>query len=257
MRSVPFVSFVGAGPGEAELITVKGLRHLREAAVIIHDRLIATELLEHASPEAEIIDAGKAPGRHCMGQSQINWLLVDRARRRGRVVRLKGGDPGVFARLTEEIEAVRAAGIGFEIVPGVSAAMAAAARVGMSLTERGRASMVVFATGADQHGTLPSLDWEMLARAEGTLVFYMAVGTLAPITATLQSLGRDAREPALIVERVGFADERVLAGRLGDIAEDARRAQVKAPALLLIGPTVSAASAPRAAALRAAALASV
>ena len=257
MRSTPFVSFVGAGPGEADLITVKGLRHLREASVIVHDRLIARELLEHASADAEIIDAGKAPGRQCLGQSHINWLLVDRARRRGRVVRLKGGDPGVFARLTEEIEAVRAAGIGFEIVPGVSAAMAAAARVGISLTERGRASMLVFATGADHHGALPVLDWELLARAEGTLAFYMAVGSLEPITATLQSLGRDAREPALIVERVGFADERVLAGRLGDIAEQARGAQVKPPALLLIGPTVSAASAPRGASSRTVALAGV
>jgi uroporphyrin-III C-methyltransferase len=257
VRAVPFVSFVGAGPGEADLITVKGLRHLREAAVIVHDRLIAPELLEHAGAEAEIIDAGKAPGRHCLGQSHINWLLVDRARRRGRVVRLKGGDPAVFARLTEEIEAVRAAGIGFEVVPGVSAAMAAVARVGVSLTERGRTSMVVLATGADQHGTLPALDWDLLARAEGTLVFYMAVGALAPITATLQALGRDAREPALIVERVGFADERVLAGRLGDIAEQARCAHVTPPALLLVGPTVAAASAPVGAASRTMSLAGV
>jgi len=257
VRAMPFVSFVGAGPGEADLITVKGLRLLREAAVIVHDRLIAPELLEHAGVDTEIIDAGKAPGRHCLGQSHINWLLVDRARRRGRVVRLKGGDPGVFARLTEEVEAVRAAGIGFEVVPGVSAAMAAVARVGISLTERGRTSMVVLATGADHHGTLPALDWDLLARAEGTLVFYMAVGTLEPITATLQALGRDAREPALIVERVGFADERVLAGRLGDIAELARRADVTPPALLLVGPTVAAASAPAGAASRTMSLAGV
>jgi siroheme synthase len=117
--------------------------------------------------------------------------------------------------------------------------------------------MVVLATGADHHGTLPALDWDLLARAEGTLVFYMAVGTLEPITATLQALGRDAREPALIVERVGFADERVLAGRLGDIAELARRAHVTPPALLLVGPTVAAASAPAGAASRTMSLAGV
>lgn len=240
----PFVSFVGAGPGEAELVTLKAVRRLREAAVIVHDRLIPRELLDHARDDAEVIDAGKAPGRHGLAQPEINWLLVDRARRRGRVVRLKGGDPGVFARLAEEIQAVRSAGINFEIVPGVSAAMAAAARAGISLTERASASTVVFATGSDHHGALPALDWEMLARTEGTLVFYMAVGALEAITSTLTALGRDAREPALLVERCGFTDEQMVAGRLGDIAGRAHAAGVQAPALLLVGPTVAAASAP-------------
>jgi uroporphyrin-III C-methyltransferase len=244
MSHAPCVSFVGAGPGEAELITLKGLRRLREAAVIIHDRLVAAELLEHAARDAEIIDAGKAPGRHGLGQAEINRLLVDRARRRGRVVRLKGGDPGVFGRLAEEVEAVRGAGVGFEIVPGVSAALAAAARVGISLTERACASTVVFTTGADHHGGMPELDWEMLARTEGTLVFYMPVGALDSITSTLTALGRDPRQPALIVERCGFPDEQIVAGRLGDITERAGRAGVESPALLLIGPTVAAASAP-------------
>ena len=244
MSAGPFVSFVGAGPGEAELITLKGLRRLREAAVIVHDRLVARELLEHARGAAEVIDAGKAPGRPGLGQAELNWLLVDRARRRGRVVRLKGGDPGVFGRLAEEIAAVRAAGVRFEIVPGVSAAMAAAARAGISLTERTGASTVVFATGTDRHGGLPELDWGMLARAEGTLVFYMAVGALASITAALTALGRDPREAALIVERCGFPDEQIVAGRLGDIAERAQGAGVRPPALLLVGPTVASASAP-------------
>ena len=242
----PFVSFVGAGPGDPELITLKALRRLRKADVVIHDRLIARELLEEAGPDAEVIDAGKAPGRHCLGQAEINDLLVDRARRRGRVVRLKGGDPGIFARLAEEIEAVRGAGIHFEIVPGVSAALAAASRVGVSLTERGHAPTLVFATGADRHGTLPALDWELLARSEGTLVFYMAVATLAPITANLTALGRDAREPAVVVERVGGPGERIVAGRLGDIAQRARGAGVEPPAVLLIGPTLVAAAAPAA-----------
>jgi uroporphyrin-III C-methyltransferase len=240
----PFVSFVGAGPGEADLITLKAVRRLREAAVIIHDRLVPAEALEHARATAEVIDVGRAPGHDCIAQTEINWMLVDRARRRGRVVRLKCGDPGVFARLAEEIEAVRAASIGFEIVPGVSAAMAAAARAGISLTEPASASTVVFATGADHHGTLPELDWGMLARTEGTLVFYMAVGALDAITSTLTALGRDAREPALVVERCGFADEHMVAGRLGDIAERAHRAGVQPPALLVIGPTVASASAP-------------
>ena len=240
----PFVSFVGAGPGEAELITLKAVRRLREAAVIIHDRLTPREVLEYARDDAEVIDVGKVPGRQDVGQPEINWLLVERARRRGRVVRLKGGDPGVFARLAEEIEAVRGGGVCFEIVPGVSAAMAAAARAGISLTERASASTLVFASGSDQYGKLPELDWELLARTEGTLVFYMAVGTMESITSTLTALGRDAREPALIVERCGFRDEQMVAGRLGDIAERAHRAGVRSPALLLIGSTVAAASAP-------------
>jgi uroporphyrin-III C-methyltransferase len=257
VSDLPFVSFVGAGPGEAELITLKGLRRLRDAAVIVHDRLIAPELLEHARADVELIDAGKGPARHGLAQPEINRLLIDRARRRGRVVRLENGDPGVFARLAEEVEAVRGAGIGFEIVPGVTAALAAAARVGISLAERGRASTLVFAAGNDAPGAVPALDWELLARAEGTLVFYVSVDALGPITATLTALGRDAREPALIVERCGFPDERIVAARLGDVAEHARQARIEPPSVLMIGPTVGVASAPMGVARRGAALARV
>jgi uroporphyrin-III C-methyltransferase len=242
-RSV--VSFVGAGPGDPELITLKGLRRLREAEVVLHDRLIPTSLLDEVSSDATVIDVGKAPGRPCMGQGQINWLLVDWARRREHVVRLKGGDPAVFGRLSEEIAAVRSAGIAFEVIPGVTAATAAAARLGISLTERGSASTVVFATGTDQTGHRPSaLDWDVLARAEGTLVFYMSVGALDSITASLTSLGRDPREPAILVEQAGVGGERVIAARLGEIAAQARAADVKSPAVLITGPTVAAASVP-------------
>jgi uroporphyrin-III C-methyltransferase len=247
VRSRPLVSFVGAGPGDPELVTLKALRRLREADVIVHDRLIPTGVLAEARAGAEIIDAGKAPGRHCMGQAEINWLLVDRARRRGHVVRLKGGDPTVFGRLAEEIDAVRAAGVEFEIVPGVTAATAAAARTGISLTARGRASMLVFATGTDHAGRgALSLDWTVLAQTDATLVFYMPVNGLAAITTALTATGRDRREPAIVVERAGAADERVLAARLGDIAERACAAGVTSPALLIIGPTVGAASVPAA-----------
>jgi uroporphyrin-III C-methyltransferase len=245
MNGRPFVSFVGAGPGDPELVTLKALRRLREAEVVIHDRLIPGSLLAEAPADTEIIDAGKAPGRHCMGQSQINWLLVDRARRRGRVVRLKGGDPTVFGRLAEEIDAVRAAGVDFEVVPGVTAATAAAARAGISLTARGHASMLVLATGSDHAGRgVAALDWELLARAEATLVFYMPVQGLESITTALTAMGRDERERALVVERAGTLDERVVAGRLADIAERCREAGVTAPALLLVGPTVDTASVP-------------
>lgn len=233
------VAFVGAGPGDPELVTLKALRRLREADVVIHDRLVPVELLHEARADAEIIDAGKAPGRHCLSQAEINWLLVDRARRRGRVVRLKGGDPAVFGRLAEEIAAVSAAGIPFEIVPGVTAATAAAARAGISLTERGHASMVVLAAATDHTGRAASgLDWGFLARAEGTLAFYMGVRTLETVTASLTALGRDPHEPAILVERVGGADERVIASRLGQIADVARAASAQSPAMLITGPSV-------------------
>lgn len=244
MSRAPFVSFVGAGPGDPELITLKGLRRLRTASVIVHDRLVPRELLDEAPRDAEVVDAGKTPGRASAGQSHINWLLVDRARRRGHVVRLKGGDPAVFARLGEEIEAVRGAGINFEVIPGVSAALAAAGRAGISLTERGHTSTVILATGTDSEGEVPRLDWDLLARAEATLVFYMPVRGLEPITAALTALGRGEREPALIVERAGMSGEHVIAGRLGNIAALAREAGVQPPALLMIGPTLAAASVP-------------
>ena len=240
-----FVSFVGAGPGDPELVTLKGLRRLREADVVLHDRLIPRELLDEVGPGATIVDVGKTPGRACVGQSQINWLLIDWARRSERVVRLKGGDPAVFGRLGEEIEAVRAAGIAFEVIPGVTAGTAAAARVGVSLTERGSSSMIVFVTGTDHTGHYPAtLDWDVLARVEGTLVFYMPVGALDAITASLTSLGRDPREPAIVIERAGVEGERVIAGRLGEIADEARAARVASPAVLLTGPTIAGASVP-------------
>ena len=239
------VAFVGAGPGDPELITLKGLRRLQEAEVVLHDRLIPPQLLDEVGSSATIVDVGKAPGRRCIGQGQINWLLVDWARRRERVVRLKGGDPTVFGRLGEEIEAVRAAGIAFEVIPGVTAATAAAARLGISLTERGSSSMTVFVTGTDHTGHYPArLDWDVLARAEGTLVFYMPVGALEAITSSLTSLGRDPREPAILIERAGVEGERVIAGRLGEIVEKARASKVAAPAVLLTGPTVAGASVP-------------
>lgn len=234
-----FVSFVGAGPGDPDLITVKGLRRLREADVVIHDRLVSAELLGEARVDAEVIDVGKAPGRHCVSQSVINRLIVDRARTRGRVVRLKGGDPTVFGRLAEEIETVRAARIAFEVVPGVTAATAAAAAAGISLTARGRASMVVLATGTDHTGAgTPSLDWDVLTRADGTLVFYMATRRLASITSTLVALGRDPREPAMLIEAASTPAARIVGGELGSIAEIARGARVEPPAVLITGPTV-------------------
>lgn len=244
-RPPALVSFVGAGPGDPELITVKGLHRLRQADVVIHDRLIPRTLLDETRPGAEIVDVGKAPGCHGMAQDDINALIVERARRGGRVVRLKGGDPAIFARLAEETAAVRAAGIPFEIVPGVTAAAAAAAGTGVSLTQRERTSMVLFATGACHgNGGVPPLDWDLLARLPGTLVFYMPVRSLASIVGRLTALGRDAREPAMLVERIGMEGERVLSSPLGDVAHAARRAGMSSPAILIVGAAVGGPSVP-------------
>jgi uroporphyrin-III C-methyltransferase len=238
----PLVSFVGAGPGDPELITVRGLRRLREADLIVHDRLVPTALLAEASADAELIDVGKAPGRHCLAQDQINRLLVERACAGRFVVRLKGGDPAIFGRLAEEVRAARAARIPVEIVPGVTAGTAGAARAGISLTERGGASLIVFATATDRAGGLASgFDWGLLARAQATLVFYMAVRRLATVTATLISLGRDPGAPALVAENVGRPHERLIAGPLARIAADARAAQAASPAIMICGPTVASA----------------
>jgi uroporphyrin-III C-methyltransferase len=247
----PFVSFVGAGPGDPELITVKGLRRLRAAAVILCDRLAPRELLAEAPPAARVIDVGKARGRAGYSQSAINHKLVESARCHGPVVRLKGGDPSIFGRLAEEIEAVRAAGIALEIIPGVTAATAAAARAGVSLTARGCSSLVVLATATDQTGCAPpDVDWEALARLDGTLVFYMTARALEAISGHLIALGRDAGEPAVAIERVGMSGERSAMARLGDIAEAARAAGIAAPAVLITGPTVAAATPSMPAALR-------
>ncbi len=239
MKRRALVSFVGAGPGDPELITLKGVRRLREAAVVLHDRFVPPALLAEASSGAAVIDVGQAPG-----QSHINWLLVDRATRGEPVVRLKSGDPSTFARLGEEVDAVRTARIPFEVIPGVTAAAAAAARVGISLTERRTAPTLVLAAGTDHTGGPGALDWDLLARVEGTLVFYMPLGALETIATSLTALGRDPREPAILVERAGAEGERVLAGRLGEVADAARRAGLAAPAVLLTGPTVGAASVP-------------
>jgi uroporphyrin-III C-methyltransferase len=234
--SPPAVVFVGAGPGDPELITVRGLRRLWAADVVVHDRLVAPALLAEARPDAVRLDVGKAPGRHCLPQPAINALLVAHARTGARVVRLKGGDPTVFARLAEEVAAVTAAGLAVEIVPGVTAATAAAARAGVSLTERGAASLVVLATGTDHRGEVPDgLDWPLLARAEGTLVFYMGVRGIETITATLVACGRDPAEPALVVQAAGTEGERVVAAPLGAIAARVRRADLRPPAVLIVG----------------------
>jgi uroporphyrin-III C-methyltransferase len=235
------VYLVGAGPGDPELITVKGLRLLQQAEVVVYDRLVPPPLLRQTSPQAEMIYAGKAPGHHALRQEEINALLVDRARKGKRVVRLKGGDPSVFGRAGEEIAALRAADVPYVIVPGVTAAVAGAAGAGLSLTHRSHSSVVVLATGTEAgEGESPrsTAMWQALGSMGGTLVFYMAVKQLANITAALIQAGRSPEEAALVIQEACTAREKIVVGTLADIAAKSCAAAIQPPALLICGEVV-------------------
>jgi uroporphyrin-III C-methyltransferase len=232
------VVLVGAGPGDPELITLRGLRWLRRAEVIVYDQLAAPELLGEAPEDALRIFAGKAAGRHCLEQSAINAVLIHHARRGRLVVRLKGGDPFVFGRGGEEILACGRAGVAVEVVPGVSAAIAVPAAAGIPVTHRGLASSFAVVTGHEDPAKSESaVDWERLAMAVDTLVILMGVGTLPRITARLLAAGRRADTPAAVIHRGTTQAEETVIGTLGDIA--ARAAQLQAPAVIVIGEAVA------------------
>jgi len=236
MNDHAIVSLVGAGPGDPGLITVAGAACIGAADVIIYDRLANPALLRHARPEAELIYAGKLPDRHTLAQEQINALLVARARDGKRVVRLKGGDPFVFGRGGEEAEALRAAGVPFEIVPCVTSAIAAPAYAGIPVTHRALASSFAVVTGHEDPGKeSSSIDWPYLARGVDTLVFLMGVGMLDEIARQLVSHGRPEATPAAVIEWGTLPRQRTVAGTLATIAAEARRAGVGSPAVTVVG----------------------
>jgi uroporphyrin-III C-methyltransferase len=231
------VVLVGAGPGDPELITVKGLGWLRRAEVVVYDRLVARALLDEAPAAALRIYVGKARGRHCMPQSAISPLLIHHAGAGRLVVRLKGGDPFVFGRGGEEVLACRAAGIRVEVVPGISSAVAAPAAAGIPVTHRGLASSFAVVTGHEdpsKPGT--DADWEGLAGAVGTLVVLMGVGSLPTIVARLMAAGRSPSTKAAVISRATTAAQAVVTGTLADIAERARH--LSSPATIVIGEVV-------------------
>lgn len=235
------VYLVGAGPGDPGLITVKGLTLLRQADVIAYDRLIPHELLDEARAEAELIDVGKLPQKQRRSQDEINALLVDRARAGKQVVRLKGGDPFVFGRGGEEALACHAAGVPFEVVPGVSSAIAVPAYAGVPVTQRGTASAFTVFTGhEDPTKDSSQLDYAALAAAArlGTLVLLMGAARLKPITQTLIVVGLAPETPALCVSWGTTPQQRVVVGTLATIAELASAAGLDAPALTVIGAVV-------------------
>jgi uroporphyrinogen III methyltransferase / synthase len=240
MRARPGVVYlVGAGPGDPGLMTARSLELIASADAIFHDRLIPPGALDGARPDAELVYVGKAPGRPSVPQEEIGERLIEAAREGKSVARLKGGDPFVFGRGGEEGEALRAAGVEFEVVPGVTAGVAATAYAGIPVTHRDDASAVAFLTGhEDPEKEETALDWEALARFPGTLVFYMGVKRLSENAAALIAAGRDPGEPAAVVERGTMEGQRTVAATLGTLAEAVEREGVKAPALIVVGPVV-------------------
>lgn len=235
------VYLVGAGPGDPGLITVKGLKLLQQADVVVYDRLAAPELLNETRAEAERIDAGKLPQKHRLDQGEINTVLIDRAQQGKMVVRLKGGDPFVFGRGGEEGLACHAAGIPFEVVPGVSSSIAVPAYAGVPVTQRLIASAFTVFTGhEDPNKPESSIDYGALAAITklGTLVLLMGVGRLTEITAKLISTGVEADMPAMCVEWGTTPKQRVIVGTLATIAEQAANSNIQAPALTVIGKVV-------------------
>ena len=232
------VLLVGAGPGDPELLTMKAVRALKAADVILYDRLVGEGVLDHARREAELIPVGKAKGLHSVPQSEINALLIQRARAGQTVVRLKGGDPFIFGRGGEELDALREAGIATEIVPGVTAGIAAAASLQIPLTHRDMSHTVTFLSGHEAGGQEPSfehLDLAALAGGKNTLLVYMGVTTAGAIANKLLATGFAASLPVIAVENASREDERRVAATIADLAANPERLNLKSPAILIFG----------------------
>jgi len=230
------VYLVGAGPGRADLITLRGAELIKIADCIIYDKLANPELLRHARPDADIVHAPKRTAGRSFTQQQINDLLLEKARQHKCVVRLKGGDPCIFGRCSEEAIVLADAGIDFEIVPGITAGIAAAGYTGILITDRRYSSQVTFITGREAEGKTDSnIDWNWLAHSPGTIVFYMGVGNLGRIANNLTSNGMPAEMPAAVIANATFPTQRVVKAPLSQIEATCKEANVEPPAIIVIG----------------------
>jgi uroporphyrin-III C-methyltransferase len=229
------VYLVGAGPGDPNLLTVRALRLLEAADVVIHDRLVDKRIMDLIAPWAERIDVGKRPGAPADAQDRIHEVLIDAARRADTVIRLKGGDPFVFGRGGEEAEALRAVGIDFEVVPGITSAIAGPTAAGIPVTMRGHASGFTVVTGHEDPAADRHLDWDALARLGTTLVVLMGASRVAAIADRLLDAGMDPTTPVAAVQSATTVAQRTLRARLADLADPELDLSIDAPAVLVIG----------------------
>jgi uroporphyrin-III C-methyltransferase len=239
MSAVGRVGIVGAGPGDPRLITVRGLELLRDADVVVYDRLVNSKLLEEARADARLVFAGKACGAHALSQAEINALLIAEARRGHRIVRLKGGDAFVFGRGGEEALALAEADIPFEIVPGVTSAVAVPAAAGIPVTHRGVASSFAVVTGHQEPGDGSRVDWSRLAGAVDTLVVLMGLANLGAIARELIAHGRDPQTPAALIERGTTEAQRTVTTTLAGLPAAAATAGLESPVVAVIGDVVA------------------
>ena len=233
------VVLVGAGPGDPDLLTVRAAREIAAAEIVFADRLVGRGIMELISASAEIVHVGKSKGEHSVPQDEIHRRMIEAAEAGMRVVRLKGGDPFIFGRGGEEVEALREAGVTVEVVPGISSALGAAASIQVPLTHRDAAQSVTFVTGHAALGKEPDLDWTALARPNQTVVVFMGVGTAGMIAARLIAAGREPSTPVAIVENATRANEIAVFGSLDRAAELIQSAGITGPALLVIGEVVA------------------
>jgi len=231
------VYLVGVGPGDPELVSLKAYRLINEADVILFDHLVfgVKELI----PEGKrVIDVGKTAGEHKYSQNQINMLMAELSEKYEKVVRLKGGDPYIFGRGGEEAVHLREQGIDFEVVSGITAAVAVPASFAIPLTYRGVSSSVTIITGHEMEEKEEGLDWEAIANLKGTLVILMGVGNLSEIADKLLGYGMRAETPVAVIEKGFTEDARIVVGTLGNIAEEARKEKVEPPAVIVVGDVV-------------------
>ncbi|EMA6342049.1 uroporphyrinogen-III C-methyltransferase [Bacillus cytotoxicus] len=232
------VYIVGAGPGDPELISVKGVKCIEQADVILYDRLVNKELLSYAKPDADLIYCGKLPNYHTMKQETIHAFLVKYAKKGKVVTRLKGGDPFVFGRGGEEAEALAKHSIPFEIVPGITAGIAASAYAGIPVTHREVSASFAVVTGHRKEGAAEEIKWENLAEGVDTLAVYMGVSNLPYICEQLLKYGKEAETPAAIIEWGTTSSQRTVVGTLGTIVSIAESENIQNPSMIVIGEVV-------------------
>ena len=233
------VTLVGAGPGDPELLTLRAVKALRGARLVLYDHLVSKEVLRYVAEDADLIYVGKESSHHTLPQEAIIDLMVRLARSGRSLVRLKGGDGFIFGRGGEEAQALAQAGIAFDVVPGITAAQGAGAYAGIPLTHRDHAATLVFATGHLRGESDVALDWELLARPRQTVVIYMGIGTLPIICAELQRHGLPGDTPAALVEQATLPTQRCITGTLQELPALAQQHRVRPPALIVIGGVVA------------------